>query len=130
MATSSSGTTNPATISIPVSAAWHLVVGIVLALIAIVAFWVHFQLATHSAYRATAIGVGLLAACTALTYWLWCAIQCLRAETAEHREATDAITEDVDELRGDLDRIEEAVKELTGAVNALQDCYLKEGQAD
>lgn len=135
------------TISIPVSAAWHAGIGIVLALIAITAFWVHFQLPEANPYKETATEIGLLAGFGALSYWLWCDLQRGRAErldiddavaaavaAAEAREARllavlQEMSEAVCANGTAVKELDGAVTENTGAIEALQDCYLEEGQA-
>src|SRR5688500_16385405 len=80
----------PRTISIPVPAALHTSIGILMALIAITALWVHVELPAGHHYKGTALGIGLLTSCTALTYWIWCGQQCARSETKDVGDAIAA----------------------------------------
>jgi hypothetical protein len=145
----------PKTISIPVPAALHTAIGVLLALVTITAFWAHIELPAGHSNKGTAVGVGLLSGCTALTYWLWCGQQCTRAETkdvgeaivaaeakaaereerllAVLRECADQLRENgsaIKELKDAVDGNTEAVAEAIGAVEALQDSYTREGKPD
>lgn len=112
--TSIDGTKTTPTITIPVSAAWHVVVGVGLALISVAAFWVHFELPSDNSARGTTIGVGVVVGCSAMIFWLWCTMQRNRAET-------QGLRDDIEALREDLERVE-------GALTALTDCYLAHGE--
>jgi hypothetical protein len=141
------------TISIPVSAATHVAIGCVIALLALTAFFVYTQLpARHGDYRGGALSLGILAGVGALTYWLWCTSQCLwvdiRANAvaiedarAELRTAKaemfakvdaldlriDIIAEDITENRGSIKEVTDALGDVAKGLKALRECYLQEG---
>lgn len=130
-------------IAIPVSAAWHTGIGIVLALIAVMAFWVHFQLPVGHAYKVTAAIIGFVASCLALAYWLWCTLQRARADLRDAKRAAEEmearliviideaaanLSGQAAENRGAIKELRESVDENTGAVEALQDTYIEEGK--
>lgn len=130
------------TISIPVSAATHAAVGVVLALIAVMAFWVHIELPIGHIYRGTALAIGVVGSGFALTYWAVCTVQCGRAETADVAETLQAVDERqrviLAAVQGVADQggsnadavggLGKKIAENTGALEALQDTYLNEGK--
>lgn len=148
-----SPTPSERTISIPVSVATHVVIGCVIALVALVALFVYFQLPSpHSHYRGVALALTIIASAGALSYWLWCTSQCLRANVrangyaiedvrAELRTAKaevlakldglsgriDTIDEEITENRGAIKEVTDAVDDLAKAIRALRECYLQEG---
>jgi hypothetical protein len=94
--------TSPAdrTISIPVSLATHVTIGCLIALIALASFFVYTQLPTeHAHYRGSALTLTIVASVGALSYWLWCASQCLHADV---RANGAAIEEARDEARAEI----------------------------
>ncbi|HEU4681126.1 MAG TPA: hypothetical protein VFS51_05235 [Gemmatimonadales bacterium] len=104
------------TITIPVPAALHTITGILLALITITAFWIHFELPAGHPYKGTAMGVCFLAGSTALTYWLWCGQQCTRSATLDVKEAV----EETERLAAEREkRFLEATREVLCAVSVL-----------
>lgn len=146
------------TIHIPVSAATHVAIGCTIALIAVTAFWVYTQLPSHQAnYRGAAFAIALTAAFGVTSYGLLCAnhrlkfhvddnaeaIEAARAELRTAKAQTfakidllgaklDTVAARLDEFGGELGAIKEladAVDEAKLSVEALQDCYLEEGQA-
>jgi hypothetical protein len=150
------------TIHIPVSAATHVAIGCVIALIAVTAFWVALQLPAELAhYRFGALTITFVAAVGAISYGLLCANHRLKFHVNDNAHAIDAaraelrtakaqtfakvdlldakldrIAARLDELGDDVGQNHGAIKELTDAVDeasnaveALQDCYLEEGQA-
>jgi len=129
----------PKTISIPVPAALHSTVGIALVLAAITAFWAHFALPNGHAGRSATAAFGVLAGAAALIFWLWCGQQCNRTETKDVGDAVRAaeakaaareqeLTAALEAATEQLDRNHAVIKELIGAVEALQDTYLREGK--
>lgn len=131
------------TISIPVSAAWHTVTGLAIALAAILAFWAHLQLPVGHTYRAIALGIGVAGFGFTLTYWVVCIVQRGRAEAADIAEAVAAVeerqrvilaalletAEQTTETTGAMKALHDQIAEATGAVEALQDVYAAEGPA-
>lgn len=135
------------TITVSIPAAVHLIIGIILAAASAAGFWIHFELPPAHQYRETASDIANLLGCTALAYWLWCVLQRNRSEhanldqtareaiaTAEARHAQKQgvlaeIVEEVIENRAAIKDLEGRLSELLAAVEALQDCYLSEGQA-
>lgn len=121
------------TISIPVSAAMHVVIGCVIALLALTAFFVYAQLPNeHDKYRSGALALGIVAAVAALTYWLWCTSQCLRADVranavaiedarAEIRTAKAEVLARLDGLAGRLDSIADETAQNRGSIKELTD---------
>lgn len=131
--------TQQKTISIPVPAALHTIVGAIFTLIALAAFWVHLALPNGHTNRSAAAAFGVLAGAAALIYWLWCGQQCNRSETRDVREAIEAaeakaneretqILAALDKATDQLNENHAVIKELTGAVEALQDTYLADGR--
>lgn len=121
------------TISIPVSAATHVAIGCVIALLALAAFFVYTQLpAAHADYRGGALALGIVAAVAALTYWLWCTSQCLRADVranavaiedarAELRTAKAEVLARLDGLAGRFDAIADEIAQNRGSIKELTD---------
>jgi len=123
------------TISIPVSLATHVVIGCLIALVALAAMFAYFQLPT-SHYRGVALTIAIIASAGALSYWLWCASQCLHADVrangvaiddarAEIRTAKaealarlDRVLTVLGELREEIGQNRGAIKEHTDAVDA------------
>jgi hypothetical protein len=98
--------THKVTIDISVPFVVHLTIGVALAAAALAAFIVYTQIDHEFHQRGVVLGGGIVAATLAIAYWLWCCMQRLRAE---HVDLAAAITE------------------ATGAVEALQECYTREG---
>jgi len=106
----------PRTISIPVPAALHTSIGVLLALVTITALWTHIELPTGHHYKGTAAVVTLLSGFTALTYWLWCGQQCTRAATQEVQETI----EEAERMAAEREkRILESVGEALSAMTIL-----------
>lgn len=150
--------THTVTITLTVPTIVHLVIGVIIAAAAVAAFAIHFDLPTAHQYRETASDIGNLLGCTVLAYWLWCTLQQGRVENARLSEIITAAVEEAAEredrvcakldvvmcaMLGALQEVAEAVRhngehikglddaitEATGAVEALQDCYIAEGTA-
>jgi len=150
--------THTVTITLTVPTIVHLVIGALIAAAAIAAFAIHFDLPTAHQYRETASDIGNLLGCAVLAYWLWCTLQQGRVENARLSEIITAAVAEAAEredrvcakldvvmcaMLGALQEVAEAVRhngehikglddaitEATGAVEALQDCYIAEGTA-
>jgi len=150
--------THKVTITLTIPAVVHFLIGLGLAAASAAAFWVHFGLPAAHPYRETASDFGNLLGCAVLVYWLWCAYQQGRSEnttlaaaiTTAIAEAADredrvcakldivmesmlgALQEIADEVRGNgeaIKKFSDDIAECTGAVEALQDCYIAEGAA-
>lgn len=124
------------TISIPVSLVTHVVIGCIIALIALVALFVYFQLPAVHPHRGGALALAIIASAGALSYWLWCASQCLKADVQDNAQAIEDARAEIrnvkaetlaklDTVIGRLDELSEetggnrgAIKELTDAVDA------------
>src|SRR5690606_21147230 len=76
------------TISIPRTAASRLLLGIALGVGAVAAFIAYANLPTGYPIRGVALGVGVVGSCGALTYWIWCTIQCIKATSEAGHETT------------------------------------------
>lgn len=135
--------TEPArTISIPITAAWHTGIGTLIALTAIMGFWMHLQLPVGHTYRGSALAIGIVGSGFALTYWAVCTVQCGRTDTAAVAEAIQAVEErqrvilaaiqgidDQNAATGTaIEELNKAITENTGAIEALQDAFLKEAK--
>lgn len=121
----STPTESTRTISIPVSAATHVVVGILIALIAITAFWANSQLPHSNDYRGTAIGIGVVGAFSAIAYWLKCDLQRGRIERHDIADTLDATAREAREREGRLlavlERIDANLVENRGAIKKIAD---------
>lgn len=128
------------TISIPRTAASHLLLGIALGVGAVAAFIAYANLPTGYPIRGVALGVGVVGSCGALTYWIWCTIQCIKATSeaglvAQQHESTRqstrqaaAILAALEQAHRDHKEIVEQVDALTTSIGVLRDCYLDEGR--
>lgn len=131
------------TISIPVSLATHVVIGCLIALVALAAMFAYFQL-PNSHHRSVALTITVIASAGALSYWLWCASQCLRADVranavaiedardearaetraakaevlARHDTSTDRLDARISGLGEDVADHSRSIKELTDAFEA------------
>jgi hypothetical protein len=148
--------TRRVTISFAVPSKLHGALGAGLILVFITAWWVHFALPAGHAYKPTTADIASLAGSAGLAYWLFCVVQHNRSEAADfderataaiaeavarekrliaaYTETTNAvlavfreISEAVAENRGSIKELQDAVDEGTNAVEALQNCYLREG---
>lgn len=124
------------TISIPRAAASHLLLGIALGVGAVAAFIAYANLPTGYPIRGVALGVGVVGSCGALTYWIWCTIQCIKATSeaglvAQQHESTRqaaAILTALEQAHRDHTEIVDQVDALTKSIGVLRDCYLEEGR--
>lgn len=124
------------TISIPRTAASHLLLGIALGVGAVAAFIAYANLPTGYPIRGVALGVGVVGSCGALTYWIWCTIQCIKATSeaglvAQQHESTRqaaAILTALEQAHRDHTEIVDQVDALTKSIGVLRDCYLEEGR--
>lgn len=148
--------TRRVTISFAVPSALHAVIGAALILICLTAWWVHFALPAGSHYKPTASDIATLAGSTALAYWLFCVVQRNRADSADFDERASAaiaeaaareqrllaafeettnavlavfreLSEAIAENRGSIKELKDGVDEAIGAVETLQDYYIKSG---
>lgn len=149
--------TRRVTISFTIPSALHLAIGLILAAGAITAYIAHFALPLNDPYRETAANVGNLAGFVAAIYCVWCTSRGTRADTADLTQVTEdaiaaaaerqagiqstieaattailvalrEIAEQLAEDRGTIKELTDTITEATGAVEALQDCYLAAGQ--
>lgn len=124
-------TQEPRTISIPVPAALHTSIGILMALVTITAFWAHVEFPADHPNKGTAAVIALLTGFTALTYWLWCGQQCTRSETKDVGDAIAAAelaaAEREQRLLAVLRENGASIAENSAAIKALQNCYIEEG---
>lgn len=134
------------TISIPRTAASRLLLGIALGVGAVAAFVAYANLPTGYPIRGVALGVGVVGSCGALTYWIWCTIQCIKATSEAGHETTHealaglvaqqhestrqaaAILAALEQAHRDHTEIVEQVDALTTSIGVLRDCYLEEGR--
>lgn len=124
------------TISIPRTAASHLLLGIALGVGAVAAFIAYANLPTGYPIRGVALGVGVVGSCGALTYWIWCTLQCIKATSeaglvAQQHESTRqaaAILTALEQAHRDHTEIVDQVDALTKSIGVLRDCYLEEGR--
>lgn len=124
------------TISIPRTAASHLLLGIALGVGAVAAFIAYANLPTGYPIRGIALGVGVVGSCGALTYWIWCTLQCIKATSeaglvAQQHESTRqaaAILAALEQAHRDHKEIVDQVDALTTSIGVLRDCYLEEGR--
>lgn len=129
-------TGNTFTISIPRTAASHLLLGIALGVGAVAAFIAYANLPTGYPIRGVALGVGVVGSCGALTYWIWCTLQCIKATSeaglvAQQHESTRqaaAILAALEQAHRDHTEIVDQVDALTTSIGVLRDCYLEEGR--
>lgn len=131
----------------------HTAIGVVIALLALVAFFVYAQLPPHHAdYRGGAFALGSVAAAAALSYWLWCANRCLRDDVSANAEAIEdaraelrtakaevlakldgmalhvsEIAQAVAENQGSTKELTAALGEVSKGLTVLTECYLQEG---
>jgi septal ring factor EnvC (AmiA/AmiB activator) len=148
--------TQRVTISFAVPTALHVVIGIVLAAAVVAAFLVHFELPMDSAYRGATVAAGVIAACGVLAYWQWCALQRARVDAGEAtkilleaieeirtenanrdrellaalnsiRDGLAALAEEITDNRGAIKKLNDAVDEAIGAIEALQNSYIRRG---
>jgi hypothetical protein len=135
------------TITLDVPTIVHLIIGAAIAAASLAAFTVHFAMPSTHEYKQTASDVGTLGGCTVLAYWLWCTLQRSRDDhtdahvyieaavhEAENRESrTVAVLQElggeIRENRSGIKEMHGQLAELLGAVEVLQDYYMKEGQA-
>lgn len=124
------------TISIPRTAASHLLLGIALGVGAVAAFIAYANLPTGYPIRGVALGVGVVGSCGALTYWIWCTLQCIKATSeaglvAQQHESTRQAAEIIaalEQAHRDHKEIVDQVDALTTSIGVLRDCYLEEGR--
>lgn len=143
-------TSDTFTISIPRTAAGHLLLGIALATGAIAAFITYASIPTGYPIRGIALGAGVIGACGALTYWIWCTLQCIKATSKASHEATrnaiaaliaeqrerdkraasreTMLLEALEDVHRDHKKLTDAIDALTKAFGILRDCYLEEGR--
>lgn len=145
------------TISFTVPPTLHLIAVLALTAAAIAAYILHFSLPLDDPYRGTAANVGNLCGFVAVGYCVLCVSRRNRSDTADLTEVTQTaiqaaaerqagiqstleaattaillslreIAEQLAEDRGTIKELDEAIAGAAEAVEALQDCYLAEGQ--
>lgn len=137
--------TRRVTISFAVPSAAHAVIGAILMLLTLAAWWVHFALPASNTYQPTAADIANLAGSVTLAFWLFCVVQRNRSDAEEFDERATAaiaeaearekrllaafreVAEEVAENRGSIKELQDSVDEAIKAVEALQNCYLREG---
>jgi hypothetical protein len=146
------------TISFTVPSTLHLIVGLLLAASTIAAYAMHLALPPTDHYRETFAYIGNFAGFVTVGYCIWCATRAANSDTADLAEITETaieaaadrqagiqatleaattaillalreIAENLAEDHGTIKRLDEAITSAAEAVEALQDCYLAEGQA-
>jgi len=121
------------TISISVPTAQHVAIGCLLALVALCAFFVYTQLPAEQAHlRGSALALAIVGSVAAMSYWLWCASQCLRSDVrdngtaiedarAELRTAKAEIFAKLDSIIARLDDLGDEVGQNRGEIKELTD---------
>jgi type I site-specific restriction endonuclease len=120
------------TVTIPVPAAWHTIIGICLAATAATVFIIHSQLPGGSHHRSTTATVSIVAACTTMAYWLWCVLQGIRSSQkslveaiaearGEAQQRQERVLAAFEEIGNRLSELSEEIGENRGAIKDLAD---------